>query len=322
MAIVELSNVSKKYGSVQAMDGISFSIPSGVVFALLGENGAGKTTTIKTMLGLEHPDSGTIKILGLEPTANDVQIRRQIGYVPDAPALYGWMKVSEIGWFTSGFYPTGFYDHFVKLAGDFELPLDVKIKTLSKGGHAKVALALAMAHQPDLLILDEPTSGLDTLVRRKFLESMVDVAAANRTVFLSSHQIPEVERVADYVAIVNEGQIRVCDRLETLKQEIEQWVITVSNPNISLPVFDACLLSRQGEGKKRQQVFVRKPDPNLLWQLRDIEGVKEVEVNTPSLEDIFVAYLGSQIRQIPESGVESSTAETNVGGCNLEKGGG
>ncbi len=322
MAIVELSNVSKKYGSVQAMDGISFSIPSGVVFALLGENGAGKTTTIKTMLGLEHPDSGTIKILGLEPTANDVQIRRQIGYVPDAPALYGWMKVSEIGWFTSGFYPTGFYDHFVKLAGDFELPLDVKIKTLSKGGHAKVALALAMAHQPDLLILDEPTSGLDTLVRRKFLESMVDVAAANRTVFLSSHQIPEVERVADYVAIVNEGQIRVCDRLETLKQEIEQWVITVSNPNISLPVFDACLLSRQGEGKKRQQVFVRKPDPNLLWQLRDIEGVKEVEVNTPSLEDIFVAYLGSQIRQIPESGVESSTAESNVGGCNLEKGGG
>ncbi len=322
MAIVELSNVSKKYGSVQAMDGITFSIPSGVVFALLGENGAGKTTTIKTMLGLEHPDSGTIKILGLEPTANDVQIRRQIGYVPDAPALYGWMKVSEIGWFTSGFYPTGFYDHFVKLAGDFELPLDVKIKTLSKGGHAKVALALAMAHQPDLLILDEPTSGLDTLVRRKFLESMVDVAAANRTVFLSSHQIPEVERVADYVAIVNEGQIRVCDRLETLKQEIEQWVITVSNPNISLPVFDACLLSRQGEGKKRQQVFVRKPDPNLLWQLRDIEGVKEVEVNTPSLEDIFVAYLGSQIRQIPESGVESSTAETNVGGCNLEKGGG
>ncbi len=322
MAIVELSNVSKKYGSVQAMDGISFSIPSGVVFALLGENGAGKTTTIKTMLGLEHPDSGTIKILGLEPTANDVQIRRQIGYVPDAPALYGWMKVSEIGWFTSGFYPTGFYDHFVKLAGDFELPLDVKIKNLSKGDHAKVALALAMAHQPDLLILDEPTSGLDTLVRRKFLESMVDVAAANRTVFLSSHQIPEVERVADYVAIVNEGQIRVCDRLETLKQEIEQWVITVSNPNISLPVFDACLLSRQGEGKKRQQVFVRKPDPNLLWQLRDTEGVKEVEVNTPSLEDIFVAYLGSQIRQIPESGVESSTAESNVGGCNLEKGGG
>ena len=179
-----------------------------------------------------------------------------------------------------------------------------------------------MAHQPDLLILDEPTSGLDTLVRRKFLESMVDVAAANRTVFLSSHQIPEVERVADYVAIVNEGQIRVCDRLETLKREIEQWVITVSNPNISLPVFDACLLSRQGEGKKRQQVFVRKPDPNLLWQLRDTEGVKEVEVNTPSLEDIFVAYLGSQIRQIPESGVESSTAESNVGGCNLEKGGG
>ena len=175
--------------------------------------------------------------------------------------------------------------------------LDVKIKTLSKGGRAKVALALAMAHRPDLLILDEPTSGLDTLVRRKFLESMVDVAAEDRTVFLSSHQIPEVERVADYVAIVNEGKIRVCDRLEVLKQEIEQWVITLANPNVNLPVFDACLVSRQGEGKKRQQVSVRKPDPNLLWQLRDTEGVKEVEVNTPSLEDIFVAYLTSEIEQ-------------------------
>ena len=321
MAVVELSNVSKKYGAIQAMDGISFLIPSGVVFALLGENGAGKTTTIKTMLGLEHPDSGTIKILGFDPAANDVQIRRQIGYVPDAPALYGWMKVSEIGWFTSGFYPAGFYDQFEKLASDFELPLDVKIKTLSKGGYAKVALALAMAHQPDLLILDEPTSGLDTLVRRKFLESMVDVAAANRTVFLSSHQIPEVERVADYVAIVNEGQIRVCDRLETLKQEIEQWVITVSNPNVRLPGFEACLLSRQGEGKKRQQVFVRKPDPNLLWQLRDTEGVNEVEVNTPSLEDIFVAYLGSQVRHGSGSETDPSPAIGKVGASDLEKGG-
>ena len=124
--------------------------------------------------------------------------------------------------------------------------------------------------------------------------------AEGRTVFLSSHQIPEVERVADYVAIVNEGKIRVCDRLEVLKQEIEQWVITLANPNVGLPVFDACLVSRQGEGKKRQQVTVRKPDPNLLWQLRDTDGVKEVEVNTPSLEDIFVAYLTSKIEQTDE----------------------
>jgi ABC-2 type transport system ATP-binding protein len=297
MSVVELNNVSKRYGSVQAMDRISFSIPSGVVFALLGENGAGKTTTIKTMLGLEHPDSGSVKMLGMDPAQDDVKIRRQIGYVPDSPSMYDWMKVSEIGWFTSGFFPDGFMGEFNRLAEEFELPLDVKIKTLSKGGRAKVALALAMAHRPDLLILDEPTSGLDTLVRRKFLESMVDVAAENRTVFLSSHQIPEVERVADYVAIVNEGKIRVCDRLEVLKQEIEQWVVTLANPSVNLPPLDACLVSRQGEGKKRQLVSVRRPDPNLLWQLRDTDGVKEVEVNTPTLEDIFVAYLTSDLEE-------------------------
>lgn len=301
MSIVELQNVSKRYGSVQAMDQISFSIPHGCVFALLGENGAGKTTTIKAMLGLEHPDSGSVKTLGLDPTKHDVDIRRQVGYVPDAPTMYDWMKVSEIGWFTSGFFPDGFVTEFNKLAEEFELPLDVKIKTLSKGGRAKVALALAMAHRPDLLILDEPTSGLDTLVRRKFLESMVDVAAENRTVFLSSHQIPEVERVADYVAVVNEGKVRVCDRLEVLKQEIEQWVITLASPNIGLPPLDACLISKEGEGKKRQQVSVRRPDPNLLWQLRDTEGVQEVEVNTPSLEDIFVAYLTSDLEEAGQS---------------------
>jgi len=96
MSIVELKNVSKRYGSVQAMDQISFSIPRGCVFALLGENGAGKTTTIKTMLGLEHPDSGSVKMLGLDPAKHDVDIRRQVGYVPDAPTMYDWMKVSEI----------------------------------------------------------------------------------------------------------------------------------------------------------------------------------------------------------------------------------
>ena len=123
MSIVELKHVSKRYGSVHAMDRISFSIPRGVVFALLGENGAGKTTTIKAMLGLEHPDAGSVKVLGLNPAKNDVLIRRQIGYVPDEPSLYDWMKVSEIGWFTSGFYPDGFVKEFNRLAEEFELPL-------------------------------------------------------------------------------------------------------------------------------------------------------------------------------------------------------
>jgi ABC-2 type transport system ATP-binding protein len=290
-AVIQLSQVSKRYGATQAMDDVSLEIPRGVVFALLGENGAGKTTTIKTILGLEDPDQGSIRVLGLDPRNDGIEIRRRVGYVPDAPKLYDWMKVSEIGWFAGGFYPAGYAEEFKRLADEFELPLDVKIKTLSKGGRAKVALALAMAHRPELLILDEPTSGLDTLVRRKFLESMVDVAAEGRTVLLSSHQIPEVERVADQVAVINHGVIRVNDRLDLLKQQIEQWVVTLSDPGVALPTFDRFKLMYEGQGRRRQLLTVREPDPESLWQLRDHPGVLDVEVHTPSLEEIFVAYL-------------------------------
>ena len=291
--VIELNQVSKRYRSVVAMDKMTLNVPNGVVFALLGENGAGKTTTIRTLLGLEKPDSGTASVLGMNPIKQGIDIRRQIGYVPDSPKLYDWMKVSEIGWFAGGFYPEGYAGEFSRLADEFGLSNDVKIKTLSKGGKAKVALALAMAHRPELLILDEPTSGLDTMVRRKFLESMVDVASEGRTVLLSSHQIPEVERVADYVAIVNEGKVRVCEKLDVLKEEVEQWVVTLSNPNMILPVNSASVLLHEGLGKQRQQVTVRSPDSDALWKLRDTEGVTQVEVHTPSLEEIFIAYMNS-----------------------------
>ena len=291
--VVKLDRVCKRYGNVSAMNNVSFEIPPGHVFALLGENGAGKTTTIRSILGLETPDSGLIQVLGMNPGADGIAIRRQLGYVPDSPKLYEWMTVSQIAWFSAGFYPDGFISNFEKIAAELELPTSAKIKTLSKGGKAKVALALSMAHRPDLLILDEPTSGLDTLVRRKFLESMVDVAGEGRTVLLSSHQIPEVERVADYVAIVNHGQIRVCEKLDILKQEMEQWVVTLANPNVALPSMAKCSLHHEGLGRKRQLITVRAPDPNKLWELRDTEGVVDVEVHTPSLEEIFVAYLQS-----------------------------
>lgn len=293
--VIQLKNVSKKFGKTWALKDASFQVPSGVVFALLGENGAGKTTAIRNILGLQRPSQGVVEVLGMNPQKQGVEIRRRIGYVSDNPALYDWMNVNEIAWFTAGFYPDGFESRFRELAEQFELPLDQKIKQLSKGGRAKVALALAMAHEPELLILDEPTSGLDTMVRRKFLESMVDVAAEGRTVLLSSHQIPEVERVADHVAIINEGRVCVSERLDVLKQQMERWVVTFDSPDSGLPMFDSpianWIMTHEGHGSRRQQLVVRNPDPNALWQLRDHESVNEVEVHTPSLEEIFIAFM-------------------------------
>ena len=306
---IQLNNVCKTFRKTIALNDVELNVPERVVFALLGENGAGKTTAIRSILGLEQPDSGSIRVLDMNPIKEGVEIRRQVGYVSDSPSLYDWMSVREIGWFASGFYGDDFKRNFEALASQFDLPLNRKIKQLSKGGRAKVALGLSMAHQPKLLILDEPTSGLDTMVRRKFLESMVDVASEGRTVFLSSHQIPEVERVAEYVAIMNEGKILVCDRLENLKQQLERWIITFDSSDLKLPEFEGTIMSHEGKGSRRQQLMVRDPDPNALWKLRDHPGVSDVEVHTPNLEEIFIVYMTSNAH---ESSISSSSNATQA----------
>ncbi len=291
--VVQISGLSKRYGDTQALDNVSLSIPAGVVFALLGENGAGKSTTLKTLLGLEKPDAGTAHVLAMDCKKDGIKIRSTVGYVPESPALYDWMTVKETGWFAAGFYGDDFKAEFERLAAEFDLPLDRKIKKLSKGGRAKVSLALATAHRPPLLIMDEPTSGLDTLVRRKFLESMIDVASSGRTVLLSSHQIPEVERVADIVAVVNQGKVLVCKPLDELKQAMEQWVVTLDSDDADLPDFEAQVLLHEGQNSRRRRLLVTNTTPDCLWKLRDHRLVNAVEVHTPSLEEIFVALMKS-----------------------------
>ena len=291
--VIQIQNLSRRFGKKTALSNVSFQVPRGCVFALLGENGAGKTTLIKNVLGLDRSGGGHINVLGFDPKTNGIDVRRRVGYVPDSPALYDWMTVGEAGWFTAGFYPIGFEDQFHRLCSRFGLDQDVKIKTLSKGGKAKVSLALSMASQPELLIMDEPTSGLDTLVRRNFLESMVDVAASGRTVLLSSHQISEVERVADYVCIINQGKILACQPLQDLKDRIERWVVSFESHDLSIPGFKGNVILHEGKRKRRQQLMIQDPGPDALWQLRDAPGISNVEVHTPSLEEIFVGFLKS-----------------------------
>jgi ABC-2 type transport system ATP-binding protein len=173
-AVIELKHVTKNYGSNTALSNVSLEMPPGVVFALLGENGAGKTTAIRLMLGLTEPTQGDVRVLGLDSRHNGLAVRSRVGYLPERATLYEWMTAAEIGWFTAGFYADGFEQQFRTLVSGFRVPLDRKLNQLSKGMRAKIALSLAIAHQPELLILDEPTSGLDTMVRREFLESIFD----------------------------------------------------------------------------------------------------------------------------------------------------
>jgi ABC-2 type transport system ATP-binding protein len=287
---IRLCDVTKRFGSQIALDHVSFEVPHGIVFALLGENGAGKTTCIRAMLGLAELDAGRIEVFGLDSASHSLHIRRSVGYVAERPTLYEWMTVDEIGWFTAGFYSDAFLPEYRRVTAQFDLPPHKKLKSLSKGMRAKVTLALALAHDPALLILDEPTSGLDTLVRREFLESMVDRAAMGKTVFLSSHQISEVERVADVVAIVRRGRLVVVDRLEKLKAETSELTVTLSDPAAEPPLIGGELL-RQRRRSRQWQLLVRHAQPDALQILREHPAVDHVESRTPNLEEIFVAYM-------------------------------
>ena len=287
---VTLTRVTKRYGNHTALDDVSLEVPQGVVFALLGENGAGKTTTIKLLLGLAEADAGKLDVLGLDSRWQGPEVRRQVGYVPEQPSLYEWMTAAEIGWFTAGFYAGDFEHQYLTRLKQFSVPTDRKIKQMSKGMRAKVALSLALAHQPELLILDEPTSGLDTLVRREFLESMVDIAAAGRTVLLSSHLINEVERVADVVAIMREGRLLVVESLDALKCQTRELTITVAAGSPGPPDLPGQILSSRRRSRQ-WQVLARNLEDSDIDVLRNHESVVAVETRTPGLEEIFIAYM-------------------------------
>ncbi|XZE52161.1 ATP-binding cassette domain-containing protein [Planctomycetaceae bacterium SH139] len=286
--LISIQNLEKRYRDCEALAGVSLEVPPGVVFALLGENGAGKTTMIKCLTGFEQPTAGSAKILGLDCHRDALEIRRRIGYVSDQPALYDWMRIDEIGWFTAAFYPTGYLKRYHELIAHYELPVGRKIRQLSKGQRAKVALSLAIAHDPDLLILDEPTSGLDPVVRRHFLESMVDRAAVGKTVFLSSHQINEVERVADWVAIMHQGKIRLMQPLVELKEAVKDVRVTLGDSMIEVPLPEGEVLHQHRVGRQLRMLVLGLSDPDLA-AIQTAAGVVSVEVLHPSLEDIFVA---------------------------------
>ena len=298
LAAVELRDVVKSYGKKRVLDSVSYRLEPGSVFALLGENGAGKTTTIKMLLGETKPDSGKINVFQLSPEKHAREIRERTGYVPEQPVLYGYMTVAQMGKFAAAFYPEGYMAEYAKRCEEFGLSPNDRIKNLSKGGRAKTSLALALAGDPDLLILDEPTSGLDALVRRQFLANIADLAAAGKTVFLSSHQTPQVERVADRVAFLRNGKIVVNEKVDELKKTTTIVNATIvgetqeSLDSLFNSIFEGGLVEAVRYGARWRAVG-RRVVPNCDERLKLALGEKltDVELVRPTLEDVFVAYM-------------------------------
>lgn len=218
---VETVDLRKSYGATEAVRGLHLQVPAGSIYGFLGKNGAGKTTTIKMLLGMARPTSGSVRVLGLPADAphSSVEIRRRTGFAGEDKDLYDDMSVEEMVRFTASFFPRWRRDLEERYLRTFDLPAGRRVKALSRGMRTKLALLLALCRGAELLVLDEPTSGLDPAMTEEVLQALVThVTSAETTVFFSSHQIAEVDQIADHVAIIDRGRTVVAGGLDDLRE--------------------------------------------------------------------------------------------------------
>jgi ABC-2 type transport system ATP-binding protein len=219
-AAIELQGIVKSYGKKPVLTGLDLTVPQGSVLGLLGTNGAGKTTLIKCALGLIRPQQGEARLLGEDSWNLSAEAKARIGYVPQVVNLYPWMKVRHLIDYTAAFYPNWNDALVARLTEEWDIPGEDRIGPLSVGQLQKVAILLALGHQPDLLILDEPAASLDPLARRQFLQMIIELAEpGKRTVLFSTHITSDLERVADRVAVLKSGRIAWQGLLEDLKEQ-------------------------------------------------------------------------------------------------------
>ena len=292
---IEIRGLTMNYGPVVAVDGIDLAVAPGSVFGFLGQNGAGKTTTIRALMGLLAPTAGEVRVLGLDPRRDAVGICRRVGYMPERPEIYPWMTVAETFWFNAAFFPRWDAALAESLRRRLELPTDRRIRDLSRGTQAKVALAVALAPRPQMLILDDPTSGLDTLVRYELMEEIIaNLQAEGGTVFFSTHLLHEVERVADEVAILHEGRMIARDDLESLKARVKKVRVLVDGDG---PVDEQAVdgLLRVETQPHHAVLTVERFSAETPAHLQG-NGLTVVEVVDLGLEEIFVELVRSRRR--------------------------
>jgi ABC-2 type transport system ATP-binding protein len=289
---IETANLGRKFGDFVAVRGIDMKVLRGTVFGLLGVNGAGKSTIIKMLVGHLRPSFGSFRLLGEAPEKDPVSIRKRVAYVSENRYLYEWMTVGESIRFTRAFHDTWDDAKASELLKRFSLPPTKKVKQLSRGNRARLCLLLALSYNPELIILDEPTSGLDPIVRRDFIENIVsEISDEGKTVLFSSHIVEEVERVADYVSIINDGELLLTSSIDEIKASYRRirYATNGSRPEVAgVPG----LLAIEN-GRHEQVLTVQDWGEDTLRALGG-RGVANPEVLPISLEDIFVSTVRAE----------------------------
>jgi ABC-2 type transport system ATP-binding protein len=286
--IVQADSLTKRYRGARGVEGLTFEVEPGEVFGCLGPNGAGKTTTIRLLLDLIRPTDGRVRVFGLDPRRDGVEIRRRLGYLPGDLRLYERLTGREQLRYFASLRGSRDLGDGEALADRFELDLDRRINAMSRGNRQKIGLVQAFMHRPDLLVLDEPTSGLDPLAQQEFYELAGEVTAEGRTVFLSSHVLPEVQRVADRVAVLREGRLELLEPVEELRaQAFTRFEVTFSQPPPA-GAFTDLRVARELERRNSTVVFALEgPADELIKALARFEVVA-VDVHEADLEDLVL----------------------------------
>ena len=287
---IEAADLRKRYEGVEALRGLSFRVPAGSICGFLGRNGAGKTTTIKVLLGMTRPESGRVRVFGLAPAdaRAGVEIRRRTGFVSDEKDLYDVMTAAEMIRFTAAFFPRWRSDLEERYVRRFDLPLDRKVRVLSRGTRTRLALLLALCRGADLLVLDEPTAGLDPAAAEDVLQTIVaHVAAQETTVFFSTHQIAEVEQIADRVVIIDGGRTVVTGALDDVRENFRrvQLVFERDAPELSFRAPGVERIERRG---RVMTVLASAGADDIVQEARGFNPVS-VDVAPVTLKEIFLA---------------------------------
>jgi ABC-2 type transport system ATP-binding protein len=295
--VVRVEALTRRFGANRGIEQVSFGIGAGEVFGFLGPNGAGKTTTIRLLLGLYRPTSGRMRVFGLDPRHDAVAIHRRVGYLPGELALYPRLTGRQ------------HLDRFARARGlterrsrdelveRFSAELDRPVRALSKGNRQKIGLVLAFMHRPDLLVLDEPTSGLDPLLQDEFISLVRETVADGRTVFLSSHELDEVQRVVDRLSIIKEGRIVVTDTVDGLRKAaprtIEFRFATIVSPD-AFAGLDGVRVLHCADG--RVALSVTGPVGPLLRAASELDPV-DVTARPADLDELFLSYYRGEAKQ-------------------------
>jgi ABC-2 type transport system ATP-binding protein len=291
--VIETSGLRKSFRGLEALRGLDLRVPSGSIYGFLGRNGAGKTTTIKALMGLLRPDSGDARLFGQAiGGAADVEIRRRIGFVTEDKELYPYMTVAQVIRFTKPFFPRWRDDLEQQYLRAFELPPNQKIPKLSKGMRSKLMLLLAICRGAELLILDEPMEGLDPAIAEDVLAVLTGLAAADgTTIFFSSHQIADVEQIADHVCIVDRGRAVVAGALDDLKSRYQRLHVVFSEmPPQSVTWVDG--VERVKHDGRMLSIFASRNIDAVINQVRSLPGAS-VEQFPVTLKEIFLECVRS-----------------------------